>query len=94
VFLTIFYICYLINFKTLHNTFIRQIFDTTCIIIYICVWMGPLYRISHWAPEKSGTVLSKVTHMRVMFIDDIDLFLISTTSNSVQQTLTRAHVWC
>jgi hypothetical protein len=25
--------------------------------IYICMWMGPLYRISHWAPEKSGTTL-------------------------------------
>jgi hypothetical protein len=27
--------------------FICQIFNNTCIIIYICVWMGPLYRISH-----------------------------------------------
>jgi hypothetical protein len=42
--------------------FIRQIFDIVCIIIYICVWMGPPYRISHWAPEKSGTVLVASMH--------------------------------
>jgi hypothetical protein len=54
VFLAIFYICYLINIKRCIINFIRQIFD---IIIYICVWMGLPYRISHWAPEKSGTAL-------------------------------------
>jgi hypothetical protein len=37
--------------------FIRQIFDTICIIIYICVWMEPAYQILYWAPEKSGTAL-------------------------------------
>jgi hypothetical protein len=59
VFLAIFYICYLINIKKMCIIiFIRQIFDIVYIIIYICVWMGPPYRISHWAPEKSGTALA------------------------------------
>jgi hypothetical protein len=57
VFLAIFYICYLINIKKCIIIFIRHILDIVYIIIYICVWMGPLYRISHRAPEKSGTAL-------------------------------------
>jgi hypothetical protein len=57
VFLAMFYICYLINIKQCIIIFIRQIFDTIYIIIYICVWMSLSYRISHWAPEKSGTAL-------------------------------------
>jgi hypothetical protein len=39
-----------------------------CIIIYICVWMGPLYRISYRAPEKSGTTLDLVVEGRRLFV--------------------------
>jgi hypothetical protein len=43
-----------------HNNFIRQIFGNICIIIYICVWIGPLYQILHWALEKPGTALGAI----------------------------------
>jgi hypothetical protein len=56
MFLAIFYICYLINIKTVHNSFytsnIRYYMYN-----YIFVWMGPPHRISHWVSEKSGTGL-------------------------------------
>jgi hypothetical protein len=44
--------------------FILQIFGYIYIyiIIYICVWMGPLYQISHWAPEEPGTALHGQQH--------------------------------
>jgi hypothetical protein len=59
VFLAIFYICYLINIKTVHNNFYTSNirYYSLYIIIYIYVWTEPSYRISHRAPEKSGTAL-------------------------------------
>jgi hypothetical protein len=52
MFFAIFYIYYLVNFKIVHNIYIY-------IYIYLCV-DGSRYRISHWAPEKSGTALLRV----------------------------------
>jgi hypothetical protein len=44
----------------MHNSFYTSNIGDICIIIYICVWIGPLYRISHWAPEKPGTALPTI----------------------------------
>jgi hypothetical protein len=40
-----YYILYLLSYKTLKQCiiiFIYQIFNSICIIIYICVWMGSI----------------------------------------------------
>jgi hypothetical protein len=90
-FFTIFYICYLINIKKVHNNFIRQIFDIVCIIIYICVWMSPLYQISHWAPEKSRTALVNSLAPRGQQLISVMLLKISQPQNSKREEKRKSH---
>jgi hypothetical protein len=55
-----------------HNNFYTLNFGNICIIIYICVWMGPLYRISHWAPKKPGTALDGALAAGGAEVHDLD----------------------
>jgi hypothetical protein len=49
--------------------------------IYICVWMGPPFRISHWVPEKSGTTLLQETCSHLEDLVSLGLLGIQRLSN-------------
>jgi hypothetical protein len=57
------YILYLSSYK-LENSALKFVYVEYYIYIY-CVWMRPLFRISHRAPKKLGTaLLATPSHLR------------------------------